>query len=629
MVILLFLMLFPFLAALAMLAIPQSGLRRLVGYGAAAIIIIASLYLVYANFSAPAAYFDYGSGLIDMAMLAGEVLIALYIIYRSLESKKYLPLALAVIQTIVLLYMELGMPHEAGGKEVFVDQLSLVMTFIIGVVGSLICIYAFDYMRDFHAHHKDVKDNRGMFLFVLFAFLSAMFGLVFSNNLLWLYFFWEVTTICSFVLIGYTKTEEAANNAFSALTMNLLGSLAFIVAIYYLSAVGLPETISGLMPMGQALVLLPVALIGLAGLTKSAQLPFSSWLVGAMVAPTPVSALLHSSTMVKAGVYLLIRFAPLYQGSGVGIMLSLIGGTTFLLASGIAISQSNAKKVLAYSTIANLGLIVACAGVGTYEAMWAAILLMVFHALAKSLMFLTVGAVEHRIGSRDIEDMEGLVTRMPRLAFAMLVGIAGMFLAPFGMLFSKWAALKALIDANPVLVGMVAFGSGVTVFFWSKWMGKLIAETRLHPVVDEKISKGEWAALYSLTALTLSMSLLFPVVSTLLIEPFVAGIYGKSAQLSQDNVIIMVLMMTAIMVIPFSMLYYGKRKRASPYMAGMSTTPADKFTGAAGIQRQLSLSNYYLEDMFGEGKLMKIGVALCIILILAMFLFSTGTGVLA
>ena len=166
---------------------------------------------------------------------------------------------------------------------------------------------------------------------------------------------------------------------------------------------------------GKALVLIPAALVGFAGLTKAAQMPFSSWLVGAMVAPTPVSALLHSSTMVKAGVYILVRFAPIFQGTVIGYTLAFVGAFTFLIASGIAISQTNAKRVLAYSTIANLGLVTACAGIGTAEAIWAAILLIIFHAISKSLMFLSVGTVEHRIRSREIEDMNGLIVRMPGL----------------------------------------------------------------------------------------------------------------------------------------------------------------------------------------------------------------------
>ena len=197
--------------------------------------------------------------------------------------------------------------------------------------------------------------------------------------------------------------------------MNLLGGLAFAGALIWLASTGGGMELDKLIATGGIIALVPAVLISFAGITKSAQFPFSSWLVGAMIAPTPVSALLHSSTMVKAGVYVMVRFAPVLQGTTPGYMIALVGGFTFLLASAIAISQSNAKKVLAYSTIANLGLIVACAGIGTYEAIWAAILLIIFHAVSKSLLFLCVGTVEHQIGSRDIEDMNGLITRMPKV----------------------------------------------------------------------------------------------------------------------------------------------------------------------------------------------------------------------
>lgn len=171
-----------------------------------------------------------------------------------------------------------------------------------------------------------------------------------------------------------------------------------------------------------------------------------------MVAPTPTSALLHSATMVKAGVYLLIRLAPAMYGTWAGMLTTTIGGFTFFITSMLAISQSDGKKVLAYSTVSNLGLITACAGVGRYEAVWAGILLMMFHAVSKSLMFLTVGAVENSLGSRNIEDMHGLIVKLPSLTAILVIGIAGMFLAPFGMLISKWAALKAYVDTQSILL---------------------------------------------------------------------------------------------------------------------------------------------------------------------------------
>lgn len=260
-----------------------------------------------------------------------------------------------------------------------VDSLSIIMVLILGIVGTGICVYALGYMKDFQAHHPEQKDRRPWFFALMFAFLSAMYNVVLSDNLCWIYTAWEVTTLCSFLLIGFTKTEEAINNAFRQIVMNMLGGLAFQAAILWLGLQGESRLFSVFLktaanaavadPVAAGVFVLPVALLAFAGMTKAAQMPFHTWLLGAMVAPTPTSALLHSSTMVKAGCFLLIKLSPLFLVFPVAsAMVVLIGGLTFCLASFMAISQSNAKRVLAYSTIANLGLIVACAGVGTPEA---------------------------------------------------------------------------------------------------------------------------------------------------------------------------------------------------------------------------------------------------------------------
>ena len=302
-----------------------------------------------------------------------------------------------------------------------------------------------------------------------------MFGIVFSNNLMWIYFFWEITTLCSFLLIGYKDDKASQESAFRALNMNLLGGVVFAIGIVSLYTSSHVMELDKLLQLDKSYVLLPAVCIAFAGLVKSAQFPFSSWLTGAMVAPTPVSALLHSSTMVKAGVYIILRVAPVLENTVAAKMLMLIGGVSFLITAFIAISQSNAKKVLAYSTISNLGLIVACAGINTYAAVWAAILLIIFHAVAKSLLFLCVGIIEYKLGSRDIEDMDYLIMRMPKLTAVMMTGMAGMFLAPFGMIISKVATLKAFVDSNPGMAIILAYGSAATVFFWIKWMGKIMS----------------------------------------------------------------------------------------------------------------------------------------------------------
>ena len=209
------------------------------------------------------------------------------------------------------------------------------------------------------------------------------------------------------LLIGYNKERQAIDNSFKALWMNLLGGCGFTAAILICNLQLGIANLSQLQQLNKEApaVIIIVACLAFAALTKSAQMPFCGWLLGAMVAPTPTSALLHSATMVKAGVYLLIRIAPLMNGTLTGVMVTLIGGFTFFAASLMAIATSDGKRVLAHSTISNLGLIVACAGVGLPESVWAATMLILFHAVSKSLMFMCVGAVENVTGSRNVEVM--------------------------------------------------------------------------------------------------------------------------------------------------------------------------------------------------------------------------------
>jgi ech hydrogenase subunit A len=329
--------------------------------------------------------------------------------------------------------------------------------------------------------------------------------------------------------------------------------------------------------------------------------------------------------MVKAGVYILVRFSPVFAGTFAGFSIGLVGAVTFVVASAIAISQSNAKSVLAYSTIANLGLIAACAGVGTYMLVWAAILLIIFHAVAKSLLFLGTGAIEHRIGSRDIEDMEGLIVRMPMMAVMMFIGIAGMFLAPFGMLISKWAAIEAFVQApfGLVFIAILAYGSAVTVFFWAKWMGKLVTVTRNQEKVEKGFFQEPWAPLYIITGLVIATVLLFPVISSMLIEPYVLAIYGATARLGEANVAIMLLMMALLLILPVSFLLFKRSaKRLPAYMGGRTSTPDLHFAGSLGLTREAQTRNYYLNEYFGEAKLFLPGAVVCAVLILASWVLA-------
>ena len=326
---------------------------------------------------------------------------------------------------------------------------------------------------------------------------------------------------------------------------------------------------------------------------------------------------------MKAGVFLLIKLAPIMMACPVpSVMVILVGGLTFLFCSFMAISQSNAKRVLAYSTIANLGLIVACAGVGTPEAVWAAAFLVLFHAIAKSLLFLCVGTAEHHIGSRDIEDMDLLFERMPRLARFMMLGILCMFIAPFGMLLAKWATLVSFADTGQVaLIVLLAFGSAATFMFWAKWLGKLSGIAARPENVEAKVHSSEWVAIMVMAVLVILCCIGLPIISWAVVEPYIYSVFGTVGQdISSSNLWIASILSAFIAVVLFAGLGRSKAKNVDIYLAGVSRDNAERtFSNSLSGESTASARNWYLEGIFGEKRLSPFGTACCTVIIVIAF----------
>ena len=629
-----FLILFPLLVAGVLLLVGNETARRVIVCSSAVVIGFGSVWLVLANLGTPWVGIEFSSGAIDIVCTIIGLVIAAVILCFGVKYKNVLACVLAVVQVVGSVVFDVFVAH---GIEVqyglYLDSLTLVTTFIIGVVGSGICIYALGYMEDFQAHEPaDAKDRRPRFFALMFLFLSAMYVIVFSNNLLWMFTGWEISTVCSFLLIGYTKTPEAINNAFRQIIMNLAGGIGFLVALFAIAltmdTLSLVEFIAAGV-MAPALAALPAVALAFAGMTKAAQMPFHTWLLGAMVAPTPTSALLHSSTMVKAGVFLLIKLSPIFLVCPVAsVMTILVGGITFLLCSFMAISQTNAKRVLAYSTIANLGLIVACAGVGTPEAVWAATFLVLFHAVAKSLLFLCVGTAEHHIGSRDIEDMDLMFERMPRLARFMMAGIMIMFVAPFGMLIAKWGTLVSFADTgNVALILILGFGSAATFLFWAKWLGKL-SGIAAHPLnVETTVHRSEWIALMVMAVLSMLCCVGLPVLSTFLVEPYIFDVFGVCSQgVSQANLWVAALLSAVVFIVLFGGLGSQQVKQVPVYLAGVSVNNANRtFHNSLSGETMATSRNWYMEGIFGEPKVAPVGVWATSIIIVIGFCAAIAT----
>lgn len=623
---------FPFLSALLLSIFKNNTVRQIITY-------ISSISVIGMAITFAVKYFTSGSTqlsfftdtkIVDYGMMGIEAFLMVLVTVLSFKYKQYYAALLSIAQTALIFWFELGgrAPHLEISK-MYVDQLTVIMVLIIAIVGTLITVYACGYMKDYHNHHKEFIDRRRYFFSLLYVFLGAMFGLVLSNSLIWIYFFWEITSVVSFLLIGYTRTKEAIHNCFRALWMNLLGGCGFAVAIVLAGIQFNVTDIQSLILCNGNIVVIPVILLSFAALTKSAQLPFSKWLLGAMVAPTPSSALLHSATMVKAGVYLLLRLSPALAGTYAGTMVSLIGGFTFLVMSMLAITVSDGKKVLAYSTISNLGLITACAGIGVEETVWAGIFLLIFHAVSKSLLFQTVGAIENATGSRDIETMHGLVRRHPYLAWTLVIGIAGMFLAPFGMLVSKWAALKAFIDSGSIiLILCVCFGSATTLFYWMKWIATVLASKNNDIKAKNTTSANQWVSILVHSALMISLCFIFPLISKRVIIPFIHTVFNNAYEvISDDNVIIMMIMIIAIFAIPGIAWLFAKHtkyRKVDRYINGVNAGDQMNYIDSMGEKKRFFLANWYMENIFGEKKLWEPSVIISILMIVAFMVISIG-----
>lgn len=287
------------------------------------------------------------------------------------------------------------------------DGLSLLFSLLITGIGSLIFLYASSYLKG----HPFLDRFYGY----LCLFMASMLGIVLSDNTLLLFIFWELTSISSFFLIGFNNDNSASRkSALTALSVTGLGGFFLLAGLILIGSIAESYSIGTLIESAgkiksHDLYPLALGLVLIGAFTKSAQFPFHFWLPGAMKAPTPVSAYLHSATMVKAGIFLMARFTPILGSTSLWMYtLMLVGGVTMLYAALHALFRTDLKGVLAYSTISALGILTFLIGLGTQEALVAAVTFIVVHALYKATLFLTTGIIDHETGTRDLTQLSGL-----------------------------------------------------------------------------------------------------------------------------------------------------------------------------------------------------------------------------
>lgn len=323
------------------------------------------------------------------------------------------------------------------------DVLGWIMTLIVTGVGALVLLYCRWYF-------DGKQEGLGLFSAVLLAFAGAMYGLVLTDDIVVLVMFWELTSVLSYLLIGYYHTRGASRRAaLQALLVTTLGGLVMLIGVVLLVVETGTTVLSRILaeaPEGPV-VSAALVLILVGALSKSAIFPFHFWLPGAMAAPTPVSAYLHAAAMVKAGIYLLARFAPAFADAEPWrpIVISL-GVFTMLLGGVQSLRETDLKRILAFGTVSQLGMLTVVIGFGTRDAALAGLALLVSHALFKSALFLIVGVIDRQLSTRDITELSGLWRQAPVMTIVSVIAIAGMVgVAPTLGFVAKEGALTAFL----------------------------------------------------------------------------------------------------------------------------------------------------------------------------------------
>ncbi|WP_381419990.1 Na+/H+ antiporter subunit A [Staphylococcus hyicus] len=443
------------------------------------------------------------------------------------------------------------MPQIGMNFDIYVDGLGLLFSLLITGIGSLVVLYSISYLSR--------SEQLGNFYCYLLMFMSAMLGVVLSDNLLILYLFWELTSFSSFLLISFWRhKEKSLYGAMKSMIITVFGGLSLLggfILLYIASGTWSIRELINQLDHVQAspFFLLAMVFIIIGAMTKSAQFPFYIWLPDAMEAPTPVSAYLHSATMVKAGIYLIARLTPLFAVSQGWIWtVTLFGLVTLFWGSLNATKQQDLKGILAFSTVSQLGMIMSMLGIGAvsyhfnggenlfYVAAYsAAIFHLINHATFKGALFMITGAVDHATGTRDIKKLGGLMTIMPiSFTLTIITSLSMAGVPPFNGFLSKEQFLEAMIEVTNanlfslntigILLPIVAVVGSIFTFVYSFkfiteiFLGKYQPEVLPHKAHEASILMNIPPII--LSTLVIAIGLFPSLVSAPLVEPAVKSI---------------------------------------------------------------------------------------------------------
>ncbi|WP_018752081.1 Na+/H+ antiporter subunit A [Paenibacillus sanguinis] len=508
--------------------------------------------------------------LLHVAILLPFLAAALLTLFHKLRQSFHTGWLVLPVPLVLFVYFLLQIPEVQSGHtthvtipwmpslgvefSVLLDGLSLLFALLISGMGTLVVLYSIFYL-------DKTREALKSFYAYLLLFMGAMLGVVLSDNLMVLYSFWEITTISSFLLIAFWYNRETSRyGAFKSLLITVFGGLAmlagFILLYLMTGTFSIREMMGSLELVTNHALFIPAMLLVLLGaFTKSAQFPFHIWLPDAMEAPTPVSAYLHSATMVKAGLYLVARMSPVFAGSKTWFwVVTAVGLCTLLYGSFRAMKQRDLKALLAFSTISQLGLIMSLLGAGSAAAFYsgtqgglvyttatlAAIFHLINHAIFKGSLFMVVGIVDHETGTRDLRKLGGLMSLMPITFSIALIGSLSMAgLPPFNGFLSKEMFYTALLSIAKmdvmnlqtigILIPLVAWIASVFTFGYSMIF---VFRTFTGPAQIDKLGKtpheapiGLLLAPVILASLAVVFGLFPNLLSYSILEPAMASIH--------------------------------------------------------------------------------------------------------
>lgn len=425
-----------------------------------------------------------------------DLLLLVYFVYVGLKNQNKKIWILAFAQILLFLPAEY-FAQNFDGANFIIDKLSLFMMIIINLIGGAINIYAVYYMK----YENSKKLKKTAFLIYLWIFLIIMNLAVASNNLLYFFFFFELTTLSSFLLISFRGDDVSRKNSQNALVLNQIGGLFLLIAVLINELNGhsiyMNQIIENKDFISSALIF-----IAFAAFVKGACKPFESWLLGAMVAPTPVSALLHSATMVKIAPFLILKFAPIFT-SDISFLIQLLGMFLFFVFALEGLNKNSFKEILAYSTISMLALMISVSAINSPISMQIAMWLIFFHAISKAILFMLAGILEKIYHIKNIDELSNFYSTNKNLALMILISFASVTLPPFGMFFAKLFFLQYLASAvgdnifNIAILIFFALGSSVLVLLYFK-IASLLMSQNAQDLPKSKVDFGLLAPNYFL-----------------------------------------------------------------------------------------------------------------------------------